>query len=169
MILVVCAILRRTAGGPVLLCRRAPGRSWAGYHEFPGGKVEEGESLEHALGRELEEELHLTADNMAIGAQVAETTYGGGEDGPALRLVALEVLLVNGATLPGETPVHPGTSPCQEPLSTPTAAIASVGQHWPVQHLPAHDQLVWVPRGHLRDFRLPPADVPIAELLDGLG
>ncbi len=51
---VVCAILRR--GGKMLVSRRAKG-SYAGYWEFPGGKVEPGESLEYALAREAREEL----------------------------------------------------------------------------------------------------------------
>ena len=43
--------------GCVLLTRRLKGTHLAGYWEFPGGKVEAGESVEAALARELEEEL----------------------------------------------------------------------------------------------------------------
>jgi 8-oxo-dGTP diphosphatase len=43
--------------GCVLLTRRLKGAHLAGYWEFPGGKVEAGESVQTALARELEEEL----------------------------------------------------------------------------------------------------------------
>lgn len=46
--------------GAVLLGQRPPGKPWAGYWEFPGGKIEAGESPEHALARELQEELGIT-------------------------------------------------------------------------------------------------------------
>lgn len=45
------------AAGRVLLQRRPPGKPLAGLWEFPGGKVEPGESPEAALVRELDEEL----------------------------------------------------------------------------------------------------------------
>ena len=45
----------------VLLQQRAPGRAMAGLWEFPGGKVEAGETPEAALVREIEEELGIVA------------------------------------------------------------------------------------------------------------
>ena len=55
---VVAAVLTRP-GGEVMLARRPEGKVYAGYWEFPGGKVEPGESLEAALARELHEELGI--------------------------------------------------------------------------------------------------------------
>jgi len=55
---VVAAILT-DAHGRILLTRRTEGRDLAGLWEFPGGKVEPGESVEHALRRELHEELGI--------------------------------------------------------------------------------------------------------------
>lgn len=48
--------------GAVLLARRPPSKVYAGYWEFPGGKVENGESARDALDRELSEELGIKVD-----------------------------------------------------------------------------------------------------------
>jgi 8-oxo-dGTP diphosphatase len=48
------------ADGSFLLTSRPVGKPYAGYWEFPGGKLEAGESIEEALSRELNEELGLT-------------------------------------------------------------------------------------------------------------
>ncbi|MDT3707165.1 MAG: Nudix family hydrolase [Thiobacillus sp.] len=55
---VVAAVLTQP-DGRVLLAQRPPGKVYAGYWEFPGGKVEPGESLATALARELHEELGI--------------------------------------------------------------------------------------------------------------
>ena len=57
--LLVSAVALIDQGGRVLLAQRPEGKSMAGLWEFPGGKVETGETPEAALIRELEEELGI--------------------------------------------------------------------------------------------------------------
>ena len=59
MTTVVAAIIRR--GGRILICRRTAARPHPLKWEFPGGKVEAGESPPEALRRELQEELSVHA------------------------------------------------------------------------------------------------------------
>ena len=57
--LLVSAVALIDVDGRVLLAQRPAGKSLAGLWEFPGGKVESGETPEHALIRELQEELGI--------------------------------------------------------------------------------------------------------------
>ncbi len=74
MTTVVAALIHRA--GRILICRRTAQQAHALKWEFPGGKVEPGESPAQALGRELREELAVDA---RIGDEVEryEFTYPG--------------------------------------------------------------------------------------------
>jgi 8-oxo-dGTP diphosphatase len=66
-LVVVAACVLLDGEGRILIAKRPPGCPLAGLWEFPGGKVEAGESPEHALSRELAEELgiEIAADDLA--------------------------------------------------------------------------------------------------------
>ena len=61
---VSAAVILLAAGTEYLLAQRPPGKAYAGYWEFPGGKVEPGENFAEALVRELQEELGITVTAM---------------------------------------------------------------------------------------------------------
>lgn len=54
------------ADGAFLLTSRPEGKVYAGYWEFPGGKLEAGETVAQALARELHEELGITVDSAHV-------------------------------------------------------------------------------------------------------
>lgn len=54
---VVCALIENEEG-KIFCCKRGPGRALEGFWEFPGGKVEENESHEETIIREIKEELN---------------------------------------------------------------------------------------------------------------
>jgi len=62
------------ADGALLLTTRPPDKVYAGYWEFPGGKIEAGETVEQALRRELHEELGITIGPAAVW-KVTEHDY----------------------------------------------------------------------------------------------
>lgn len=64
-VIAVCAIITHPELG-VMVCRLAKHKKHAGKYEFPGGKVESGETLEQALRREIQEELNI---HIEIGDQ----------------------------------------------------------------------------------------------------
>jgi len=76
--LVVAALILREAKGDgaagveVLICQRKADQPMSLKWEFPGGKIEDGESSEDALARELDEELGIKA---VIGRRVAQVRH----------------------------------------------------------------------------------------------
>ncbi|PAQ14034.1 8-oxo-dGTP diphosphatase MutT [Bacillaceae bacterium SAOS 7] len=58
--------------GKILCAQRGEGKTLSLKWEFPGGKIEQGESLEEALRREIEEEMRCQIE---IGEQVEHTVY----------------------------------------------------------------------------------------------
>jgi 8-oxo-dGTP diphosphatase len=71
----------------ILIAERPAGKPYSGYWEFPGGKIEENESGEQALIRELHEELGITV-NAATFLFQHEYTYPD-------KIVHLQLWLVN--------------------------------------------------------------------------
>lgn len=60
MKIVMAAVIEKD--GRYMICRRGPGRRLEGVWEFPGGKLEPGETPEQGLARELREELGIETD-----------------------------------------------------------------------------------------------------------
>ena len=73
---VVAALILR--GDEVLICQRRPDQPMALKWEFPGGKIELGETPEQALVRELDEELGIDADISFLVARIRHVYRSGG-------------------------------------------------------------------------------------------
>lgn len=91
---VVCGVISDESGR-VLACRRALGRHLGGLWEFPGGKVDAGESHEAALVRELGEELGIV---VLVGEKFNEVVeWTDGE--VSIRLRAFRCAILKGDPL----------------------------------------------------------------------
>ncbi len=126
-ILLVSAVALIDADGRILLAQRPPGKSLAGLWEFPGGKVDPGETPEAALIRELREELGIeTKASCLAPLTFASHSY---ED------------------------FH---------LLMPLFAC----RRWEGVPTPQEGQtLAWVRADKLRDYPMPPADLPLIPIL----
>ena|SRR5579863_9105269 len=82
MLTVVAALIEHE--GKLLVCQRRRGSRFELMWEFPGGKVEPGETLENALARELEEELGVAA---TIGPEVHRLRHQYASTGVPFELV----------------------------------------------------------------------------------
>jgi 8-oxo-dGTP diphosphatase len=90
MILVTAGVL--TDGDRILVCQRKAGDRFGLKWEFPGGKVEAGETPAACLRRELAEELGIDAE---IGPEVHRTDYRY-PTGVAVRLLFFKILRYSG-------------------------------------------------------------------------
>jgi 8-oxo-dGTP diphosphatase len=126
-IVLVSAVALIDPDGRVLLAQRPEGKSMAGLWEFPGGKVEPGETPEAALIRELKEELGIdTWQSCLAPLTFASHAY------PEFHLLM--------------------------PLF--------VCRRWQGTATPHEGQaLAWVRPGSLRDYPMPPADLPLVAIL----
>ena len=82
MINVVAAILEKE--DKILIAKKKEGKPLAGFWEFPGGKVENGETLEKALIRELKEEMDIEIE---IKDYVGESIHDYGDN----KIVSLKL------------------------------------------------------------------------------
>ncbi len=126
-VLLVSAVALIDVDGRVLLAQRPLGKSMAGLWEFPGGKIEPGETPEAALIRELQEELDIdTWESCLAPLTFASHSY---EDFHLLMPLFA----------------------CRKWKGTPSSLE---GQN-----------LKWVPVNKLRDYPMPPADIPLIPIL----
>ncbi|MGY9018120.1 MAG: (deoxy)nucleoside triphosphate pyrophosphohydrolase [Alphaproteobacteria bacterium] len=129
-IILVVAVALVDIDGRVLIAQRPKGKSMAGLWEFPGGKVEEGEQLEAALIRELEEELGIDVSENCL----APFTFASHSYDDFHLLMPLYVCRVwDGTVTPKEGQV-----------------------------------LKWVRPLQLKEYPMPPADVPLVAMLRDL-
>ncbi|KAF0175729.1 MAG: 7 8-dihydro-8-oxoguanine triphosphatase [Rhodobacteraceae bacterium] len=125
--LLVSAVALIDTEGRVLLAQRPPGKSLAGLWEFPGGKVEPGETPELALIRELKEELGIDTWRSCL----APLTFASHSYDDFHLLMPLFA--------------------CRRWEGIP---VAQEGQ-----------TLAWVRPNKLRDYPMPPADLPLIPIL----
>jgi len=111
---VVCALIEQ--GGKLLLARRSSGQTLAGWWEFPGGKVEPGETAAQALVRELKEELDTDA---SAGERV-----GFGTVESEGRIIVLEGIATTLRGPLGKTPFHDAVQ-WMDPLTVDRRTLAS--------------------------------------------
>lgn len=123
----VSAVALIDVDGRVLLAQRPEGKSLAGMWEFPGGKVEQGETPEQALIRELQEELGI--DTWA--SCLAPLTFASHTYDDFHLLMPLFA--------------------CRKWDGIPSS---QEGQ-----------KLQWVRPENLRDYKMPPADIPLIPIL----
>lgn len=92
---VACALIERD--GRLLVAQRPPGKKRAGKWEFPGGKLEAGETADFALVREIREELGL---DIQVGKRLAAVRHDYGD--AVIELLPYRCALTSGEPHPHE-------------------------------------------------------------------
>lgn len=90
MIKVVAAILQND--DKILIAKKKEGKPLAGFYEFPGGKVEEGENPEDSLVRELMEEMSI---KVTVKDYVGKSIYDYG-NGKVIELLGYTAEIIEG-------------------------------------------------------------------------
>lgn len=161
---VACGVLVR-ADGAVLLAQRPEGKIAAGYWEFPGGKIETGESAAAALARELHEELGVTvrttsplirfAHEYSNRRVVLDTWTVTAFDGEPHGRENQALQWVQPAALAAISPLLPTVLPTIKALALPAHYVFTQDSLAPLQDLAA---LARLPRGALLRLRWPQLD-----------
>ena len=90
MINVVAAVIRNE-DNKILIAQRNLKKSQGGLWEFPGGKIESGETREHAIVREIKEEMNIEIE---VEKYLAEKVFEYPEK--TINLIALKCKIING-------------------------------------------------------------------------
>ena len=138
---VAAAVMLRADGQEFLLALRPEGKVYAGYWEFPGGKVEPGESVREALIRELQEELGITVTacspwltrqftypHATVRLHFWRVTAWNGEIGITAPLEHAAVNWEKCGKSASVTPILPANGPILKALSLPTTMAITMAE-----------------------------------------
>ncbi|HXE41066.1 MAG TPA: Nudix family hydrolase [Azonexus sp.] len=146
---VAAAVMLRADGREFLLAQRPEGKVYAGYWEFPGGKVEPGETVRAALIRELQEELGITVTacspwltrqftypHATVRLNFWQVTAWDGEIGITAPLEHSAVDWQQCGAAASVAPILPANDPILKALALPTTmAITMVEAEGAERHL----------------------------------